>query len=84
MTEPRRLIEIGILPAGADSFFVAEGSADPVAIMLREADERLARERLAVAKAKAAKLADIARVKNTRRARAAQRFKRALSMFRGG
>jgi hypothetical protein len=53
MTEPtRRLIEIGILPSGYADIFV--DGVDPVAIMVREANERLERERAAAEKARQA------------------------------
>jgi hypothetical protein len=80
MTEPRR-VYVGTIPAGAELHDFGGAIAGQ---MLREAGAKLDAERLAEAKALAAKVADIERAKNTRRARAAQRFKRALSMFRGG
>jgi hypothetical protein len=53
MTEPtRRLIEIGILQSGYADIFV--DGVDPVAIMVREANERLERERAAAEKARQA------------------------------
>ena len=77
---PRR-IEIGTIPAGYDSIFIAEGGVDPLAIMIREGHARLDAERAEAERVRLAALADIERVKNTRRARAARRFKRALQMF---
>jgi hypothetical protein len=82
MTEtPRRLIEIGILPTGYGETFT--DGPDPLAVMLREGNARLDRERQAEAKAKAAKLADEARERNTRRARAMRRLGKALKFLRG-
>lgn len=78
---PRRLIEIGTLPAGYNSTFVAEGAADPLAIMIAEGNARLDRIAAEERQREAARLADIERAKNTRRARAARRLKRALRMF---
>jgi hypothetical protein len=78
MTDEPRLIEIGVLPRSGEIFF--EG-ADPIAIMIRDADMRLAAERAAAEKTLASKAADIDRVKLTRRARAARSFRRALKTF---
>jgi hypothetical protein len=80
MVDAPRRIFVGYLPSGADTF-VAEGEVDPVARLLADASARLDREREAEARAQAAKAADIERVKNTRRARAARRFRSALQMF---
>jgi hypothetical protein len=42
-TEPKRFF-VGYLPSGADTF-VAPGEADPITILLRDADRKLAAER---------------------------------------
>ena len=42
-TEPKRIF-VGHLPSGTVAF-VAEGEADPITILLRDADQRLAAER---------------------------------------
>ena len=42
-TESKRIF-VGYLPT-ADAVFVAEGEADPIAILLRDADQKLAAER---------------------------------------
>jgi hypothetical protein len=58
--------------------------ADVVVIpreVLDEAGAKLDRQRAAEARAVAAKAADIERAKNTKRAMAARRFKRALAVF---
>ena len=54
MTEPRRLIEIGVFPSGAEIFF--EGNVDPAAVAIREGIARADRAR---AEAEAARLAAI-------------------------
>jgi hypothetical protein len=55
---PRRLIEIGVLPSGYTDIFV--DGVDPVAVMVREANERLERERVAAEKARqATAIADV-------------------------
>jgi len=80
--EPRRrIIEVGVLPSGNDVVYVGEGSTDPIVTMIAAANARLDAERAAEAKALAAKAADIARLQNTRRARAARRFRKALRAF---
>jgi hypothetical protein len=43
MSEPKRIF-VGYLPT-ADAIFVAEGEADPITILLRDADQKLAAER---------------------------------------
>jgi hypothetical protein len=78
--EPRR-VYLGLLPSGAD-VFVADGEADPLTVMLSEANARLDAERAEAERVRLAALADIERARNTRRAKAARRFKRALQMFR--
>jgi ferric-dicitrate binding protein FerR (iron transport regulator) len=42
-TEPKRVF-VGLLPSGTVTF-VAEGEADPITILLRDADQKLAAER---------------------------------------
>jgi hypothetical protein len=80
---PRRMIEIGVLPRSGEIFF--EGADDPIASMIREGGEALDRERAATAKAVASMYeADLQRVKATRSARIARRFRRALKMFARG
>jgi hypothetical protein len=77
--EPRRLIEIGVLPSGGGEIFF-EG-VDPIVLMLKDADMRLAAERAAAAKTVAVKIADAERTKATRRARALRNLTRALKTF---
>lgn len=79
MNEPRRVI-VGLLPTSGVTY-VREGAEDPVAIMIREAGAELDRQRAAEARALAAKVADIERAKNTRRARAMRRLTKAMRMF---
>jgi hypothetical protein len=79
--EPRRVF-VGYLPT-ADAVFVGPDEIDPVARLLADAASKLDREREAEAKALAARAADLARARNTRAARVARRFRRALQMFRG-
>jgi hypothetical protein len=76
--EPRRLIEIGTLPSGYDSTFVSEGGVDPVAVMLRAAEQKLDAERAAEAKALAAKADDAERLRRTKEARVMRRLGKAL------
>jgi hypothetical protein len=82
---PRRLIEIGTLPSGFDATFIAEGGADPLAVMLREANARLDREHAEAERVRMLAIADVERARSTRSARAARRFRRALRLigFRG-
>jgi hypothetical protein len=82
MAEPRK-VYTGLLPSGAENVFVSEGAADPVAIMLREAGAKLDAERAAEERVRLAKIADEARAKNTRRARAMRRLGKALKFLRG-
>ena len=72
--EPRRVF-VGRLPS-ADTIFV--DGADPVVAMIAAANARLDAERAAEARALAARAADIARLQNTRRARARRRVEKAL------
>ena len=81
---PRRMIEVGTLPSGYDSMFIAEGGVNPLAVMVRDANARLDAERAEAERKRLAALADIARVQNTRRARAAKRLRQALRMFLRG
>jgi hypothetical protein len=78
---PRRLIEIGTLPAGYDSTFIAEGGVDPLAVMIAEGNAKLDRIAGEERQREAARLADNKRAQSTRRARAARRFRSALQMF---
>lgn len=78
---PRRLIEIGILPAGYDLTFVAEGAADPLAVMIAEGNAKLDRIAAEERQREAARLADIARLANTRGASAAKRLRHALRLI---
>jgi hypothetical protein len=76
---PKRMIEIGVLPTGGGEIFY-EG-VDPIVLMLKDADMRLAAERAAATKTIAVKAADIERTKATRRARALRNLTRALKTF---
>jgi hypothetical protein len=78
---PRRLIEIGTLPRAGEIFV---DGADPIAIMLREADAKLASERAAKAKAAASRVADEERTKAMRRARISRRFLKVWKAFARG
>jgi hypothetical protein len=80
----RRLVPLGVFPAGVDSVFIGAGSPDPLSLMIADADARLARERDTEARALAAQIADAERLKATRSARITRRFKRALRMFARG
>jgi hypothetical protein len=77
--EPRRVF-VGYLPT-ADALFVGEGEVDPVARLIADANAKLDAERTEAERVRLAALADIERVKNTRRARAAKRLRQALRMF---
>ena len=83
MNEPtsRRSIIVGLLPSGGSMTRVPPGQEDPVEIAIRQAHAELDRQRATEERARRAKLADVARAQNTRRARAARRFKRALKVF---
>jgi hypothetical protein len=76
-----RRVELGTLPRGYDATYVAEGAADPLAVMLREGHAALDRIRAEEERALAAKAADIARMANTKRARARRYLGKALKMF---
>jgi hypothetical protein len=73
-----RRVELGTLPRGYDA---TEGAADPLAVMLREGHAALDRIRAEEERALAAKAADIARMANTKRARARRYLGKALKMF---
>jgi hypothetical protein len=77
MSEPRRIL-VGVLPT-ADTIFT--DGADAVATMLREASVALDRARADEERARSKAAIDAVRVQNTRRARAARRFRRALKVF---
>jgi hypothetical protein len=77
--EPRRIF-VGHLPTGGVTY-VAPGEADPVVRLIADANARLDAERAAEERKRAAQAADAERMKATRRARVAQRFRRALKMF---
>ena len=77
---PRRSIIVGLLPSGGVTY-VGEGQEDPVAVMIREAGAELDAARAADERARLSAIADVERIKLTRRARAARRFGRALKMF---
>jgi hypothetical protein len=80
--EPRNLIEIGYLPSGAD-VFVAEGALDPVSVLVADATRRLDQMRAEDERVRLAAITAIERVKATRRARTARRFRHALKLFTG-
>jgi hypothetical protein len=82
MSDAPRRIYIGDIPSGFDATFVAEGAADPLAIMLREGAAKLDRMAEEERQREAARLADIERAHNTRRARAMRRFRGALKVLR--
>jgi hypothetical protein len=73
---------VGTFPAGVDATFV--DGVDPAALMLREANATLDRAREAEARARQIATADAARAQNTRSARAARRFRRALTLVTRG
>jgi hypothetical protein len=81
MNEPpvTRKTLIGVIPMGQDVHLFGE-DIGRAARLLDDANANLDAARAAEAKALAAKFADEARVKLTRRARAARRLKRALRM----
>jgi hypothetical protein len=76
--EPRRIF-VGVLPSGVDATFI--DGVDPLVAMIDDATARLDRMREEDERARLAQIADIERMRNTRRARAARRFKSALRMF---
>jgi|HubBroStandDraft_6_1064221.scaffolds.fasta_scaffold1773191_2 hypothetical protein len=76
MNEPRRLVEVGTFPAGYATTF-ADG-ADPVARLVAEAAAKLDAEAAEAEWARLAAIADQERLANTRRARPAWRFRRAV------
>ena len=73
-------IYVGTFPTGVDATFV--DGVDPAALMLREASAALDRERAEAEKARLAQIADQARARNTRLARARRRFQKALALCR--
>jgi hypothetical protein len=76
---PRR-IYLGVLPSGYGDTFIAEGAADPLAVMIAEGHAKLDRIAEEERQREAARLADIARLANTRTARAAKRLRHALRL----
>jgi hypothetical protein len=84
MSDEPRLIEIGVMPSGFENVHLAEGSANPLAAMVAEANAKLDAKRAAAERARAATLADIERAKATRKAKALRRFRRALKLFARG
>jgi hypothetical protein len=70
---PRRLIEIGTYEGGLTHLIVPREA-------LARAEQKLAAERAEAERVRLAALADIARVKNTRRVMTMRRFKRALRL----
>jgi hypothetical protein len=79
MNEPKRIF-VGYLPT-ADAVFVGEGEVDPVARLITDANAKLDAERAVAERVRLAALADIKRVKNTRRARARRRVEKALKVL---
>jgi hypothetical protein len=77
---PRRLIEVGTFPSGYAHTFV--DGADPLVIALEAAHAKLDAEAREAERIRLAQIADIERVKNTRRARAAKRLRQALKLWR--
>jgi hypothetical protein len=75
----RRMIPIGVMPSGYADVFLAPGSADPVSLMIADASAKLDREHAEAERIRLAAIADIERAKATRRARAAKRFRHALT-----
>jgi hypothetical protein len=75
--EPRRLIQIGVLPTGyADTYI---DGVDPVSVMITDA---IRKDDLAKAEAERQRLAqaaDIERARKTKLARARRRIRKALS-----
>jgi hypothetical protein len=80
MSDAPRRIYIGDIPSGFDATFVAEGAADPLAVMIAEGNAKLDRLAAEERQREAARLADIARLANTRGARAAKRLRHALRL----
>ena len=80
MSEPRRIV-VGVLPSGG-SLTLVNGEADPVVRMIAEAGAELDRQRAEDERAEAARLSDIERAKNTRRARVGRRLKKAMMAMR--
>jgi hypothetical protein len=78
MSEEPRRVYVGDLPLASEVF--ADG-ADPLTVMLERANAEFDGQHVERVQAIATKAADIERLKNTRRARAARRFKRALRML---
>ena len=74
----RRLIEIGVIPSGAELFY--EGSVDPAAAVVAEGIRRADAALAQAERVRVAAIADAARVKNTRAAKARRRLKRALRL----
>ena len=77
MTAAPRRITLA-LPLGPAGTVIYTGGVDPVAELIRAAGGELDRQRDIETRAAAAKVADLERVKLTRRARTARRFKRAM------
>jgi hypothetical protein len=72
-------IFVGVLPTGAETF---TDGADPVTIMLNDAIRAADAERAADEKARLTANADETRIRNTRRAMAMRRFRKALRCLR--
>ena len=79
MNEPsRRVVYVGTFPT-ADAIFI--DGVDPARHLLDEASAALDRARADEEQARRAAIADIERAKNTRKARAMRRLKRALTLI---
>jgi hypothetical protein len=76
---PRKLVELGTLPVGYGDVYIDANSLDPITTMVRDADRRLAAEKVSEAKRLAAEIADAERAQRTSRARVVRRFQRALA-----
>ena len=74
--EPRRLVEIGVIPSGYDAMYI--DGPDPVSAMIAEASARLDREAAEAERVRLAAIADHERVRKTRRARTMRHLMRAI------
>jgi hypothetical protein len=79
--EPRRMIEIGVLPRASEIF--ADG-ADPLSVMIADAERRLDQERAQQAEDRSPRPTDPERLRLTREARLRGRLRKLVQMtFRG-
>ena len=75
----RRLIEIGVIPSGAELFF--EGNIDPAVAVVADGIRKADLARAGGERARLAAALDVERVKATRRAIGMRRLRKALTLI---